>query len=171
MPLGQVIGCELGGHAAPGKPEPRGQHRERHGRAAIEHLKHVGQHARQREDHQHDRDRQSRGIRATERRGGKTCADHADHDRAHRQVLVPSGVLPEHPLSEEHQRQQAGGERRLDNHQRSQQERHDLQGPAQDREAGPGQPARTAEQVAGQREAQVLLGRRLLGLECLEADP
>jgi hypothetical protein len=59
-------------------------------------------------------------------RGRQPRADHPENDRAHRQVLVAPGVLAEHPLGEEHQHEQAGGERRLHDHQRSQQQGHHL---------------------------------------------
>ncbi len=64
------------------------------------------------------------------------------HDRADRHVLVAPGALAQHPLGEEHQHQQAGRERRLHDDQRSEQQRDDLQRPAEDREAGAEQPAR-----------------------------
>ena len=69
------------------------------------------------------------------RRRGQAGADHAEHDRRHRQVLVAPGVLAEHALAEEHQHEQAGRERRLHDDQRSEQQRDDLQRPAEDRQA------------------------------------
>ncbi len=86
-------------------------------------------------------------------------------------MLAASRMLAEHPLREEQQNQQAGGERRLDHHQRSQQQRDNLQRPAEDRQTGAGQPARAPEQVAHQRQAQVLVCGRLLGIHRLEGDP
>jgi hypothetical protein len=58
-------------------------------------------------------------------------ADDAEDDRRHRHVLVAPGALAEHPLAHEHQYEQAGGERRLHNGQRGEQQCHDLQRPAQ----------------------------------------
>jgi len=80
-------------------------------------------------------------------------------------------VLAEHPLREEHQHQQAGRQRRLHEHQRSQQQGDHLQRPAEDRQACAEQPARAPDQVLGQRQAQVLLVGRLAGLHRLEGDP
>jgi len=75
---------------------------------------------------EHGRDQEvSGGVRRV-RRGRQARADHPEHDRAHRQVLVAPGVLAEHPLGEEHQHQQTRGERRLHHHERGQQQRHHL---------------------------------------------
>jgi hypothetical protein len=86
-------------------------------------------------------------------------------------VLARAGVLVEHPLGQEQQHQQAGGERRLHHRQRGQQQGHELQREAEDRQAGPEQPARAPDQSSGQREAQMLLLGGLLGLRGLEGDP
>ncbi len=102
---------------------------------------------------------------------GEPGADHTDHDRADREVLIAPGVLAEHPLRDEHQHEQAGGERRLDHHQRSQQQREDLQWPAEDRQPCAGEPAGAPEQAPDERHAQVLLVGRLPGIERLERDP
>ena len=106
------------------------------------------------------------------RRRAQRGADHAEHDRAHRHVLVAPGVLAEHPLGEEQQHQQARRERRLHDHQRRQQQRDDLQRPAEDRQPRAEQPARAPEQVAHQRQrAGARSLRRLLGVHRLEGDP
>jgi len=55
------------------------------------------------------------------RRCEQAGADHADHDREHREVLVASGVLAKHPLREEHQHEQPAGQRRLHDDERCQQ--------------------------------------------------
>ncbi len=55
-------------------------------------------------------------MRGVARRREETGADHADHDRADRQVLIAPGVLSEHPLGEEHQHQQSDGEGGLHQH-------------------------------------------------------
>jgi hypothetical protein len=86
-------------------------------------------------------------------------------------VLVTPGVLVQHPLREEHEHQQADGERRLDHHQRSQQQGHDLQRPTKDRQACAEEPASTPDQVPSQCQAQMLLVGRLLGVHSLEGDP
>jgi hypothetical protein len=86
-------------------------------------------------------------------------------------VLIAARVLAQHPLGEEHQDQQAGGQRRLHDHQRRQQQGQDLQREAQDRQSRAKQPARPSEQAPGKRQAQMLLVGRLLGVRRLEGDP
>lgn len=80
-------------------------------------------------------------------------------------------MLAQHPLRKEHQHQQAGGERRLHDHQRSQQQSEHLKREAEDRQAGPEQPAGTPEEPPRQRQAQVLVAGRLPGVHRLEGDP
>jgi len=132
----------------------------------------IGQERRQAQPDEHDRDRQV--LRAMSRRawrGRQARPDHADHDRPHRQVLVPPGVLVQHPLAEEHQHEQARGECRLDDYERCQQQRDQLQRPAEDRQAGAQQPAPASRQAPREREAQVLAAGRLLGVHRLQGDP
>ena len=86
-------------------------------------------------------------------------------------MLAAPRVLAEDPPAEVQQHQQTGGERRLDDHQRRQQQRHDLQRPAEDRQARAHQPAGAFEQAPNQRQAQVLLVGRLLGVDRLQGDP
>ncbi len=105
------------------------------------------------------------------RRGTQTRADHSDHDRRHRDVLVASGVLAEHPLSQEHQHEQTGGERGLHHDQWREQQRDHLQRPAEDRQARPEHPAPPSDQSPDQRQAQVLLARGFLGVHRLQGDP
>lgn len=57
---------------------------------------------------------------------GRGDAGDTDHDGAHREVLSPSGALAEHALPEEQQHEQPDGHRRLHDHKRHQQQRHDL---------------------------------------------
>ncbi len=171
MPLGEVVGGELGRDPAPGEAETGADHRHRRGRA-VDRAQQIGQQARDRQDAQHDRDRQFLGgVRVAARGGREPRADHADHDRAHREVLVAPGVLAEHPLRDEHQHEQAGGERGLDDHQRRQQQGEDLQRPAEDRQPRAGEPASAPEQTPDERHAQMLLVGRLPGVERLERDP
>jgi hypothetical protein len=80
-------------------------------------------------------------------------------------------VLAQHPLGEEHEHEQAHGERRLDDHEGSEQQGEHLERPAQDGEACAQQPARSPDQTPRQREPQVLLVGRLLGVHRLERDP
>jgi len=86
-------------------------------------------------------------------------------------MLVAPGVLAEQALGEEHQHQQPGGERGLDDDERSQHQGDDLKRPAENRQACAGQPARAPGQAPGQGEPQVLLVWRLLGVERLQGDP
>ena len=81
------------------------------------------------------------------------------------------GVLAEHPLPDEQQHEQARGERRLHDDQRREQQRDHLQRPAEDRQARAEHPARALEQAPDQRQAQVLLVGRLLGVHRLQRDP
>ncbi len=82
-------------------------------------------------------------------------------------MLIAARALAEHPLAQRQQHQQAGGERRLHHHERREQQRHDLKWPAEDRDPGAEQPARASQQAAEQRQAQVLLVWRGLGLHGL----
>jgi len=124
----------------------------------------------QAEEHEHDRQALGGMARAARRRA-QARADHANHDRRHRDVLVASGVLAEHPLTQEHQYEQAGGERRLHHDQRREQQRDHLQRPAEDRQARAQHPAPALDQSPHQRQAQVLLAGRFLGVHRLQSDP
>jgi len=168
---GQVVGGELGGERAPAERQPGADHREL-GEGAPERVQRVGQHARQRHPHQHQRDREvTRRLRAAARRRAQRRAGHAEHDRQRRQVLVAPGVLAEHALPQDQQHQQPAGERGLHHQQRRQQQRQHLQRPAQHRQAGAEQPASPPHQATDQRRAQVLLVRRLARVHRLQRDP
>jgi len=168
---GEVIGCELGRHPAPAERQARADHGHL-GAGVPERAQQIRNQARQAKANQHQRDRQLlRAVAGAARGSEHGRADHAEHDRAHRRVLVSSGVLAQHALGEEHQHQQACRQRRLDHHERGQQQSHDLQRPAEDREPRPEQPAGASDQPPGERQAQVLLVRRLLGVHRLEGDP
>ncbi len=105
------------------------------------------------------------------RRREQAGADHADHDRDHREVLVAPGVLAEHSLCEEHQHEQPAGERRLHDDERRQQQSDDLQRPAEHRQSRPEQPAPATQQAPDERDAKVLAVRRLLRVHRLQRDP
>jgi len=166
-----VVGGELRRHAAPAAREARADHRHV-GERVPERPQQVGQQAREREREEHQRDRQTTArFAGGARRRAQPGADHADHDRERRQMLAAPRVLAEHPPGGVQQHEQPRGERRLDHHQGRQQQRHDLQRPAEDRQARAHQPARTLEQAADQRHAQVLVVRRLLGVHRLQRDP
>jgi len=169
--LSEVIGGELRRDAAPGEREPGPDHRHRGGRVA-QRAQQVGQQAGAAEAQQHERDREPlRGVARAARGSGQRHADHADRDGQHARVLVAPGALAEHALPEQHQHEQARGERRLHDHQGSQQQGHDLQREAEDREARAEQPARPRDQATGELEPQVRLVGRLLGVQCLQGDP
>ncbi len=159
MPRGEIVGGELGRDAAPAEREAGAEHRHRRRRAA-DRAQHIGQQARQAETQQHDADRQPLGGVAGAARGrAQARADHADHDRRHRDVLVASGVLAEHALPQEQQHDQAGGQRGLHHDQRREQQRQHLQRPADDRQARSEHPAPAPDQPPDQRQAQVLFAR------------
>jgi len=129
---GEVIGGELGGHAAPTEGQAGSKHRHLRARMA-ERAHQIGDQAGQAQTDEHERDRELLGgMAGAARRSEQGGADDSDHDRAHRHVLIASGTLAQHPLGEDHQHQQSGRERRLHNHQRREQQRHDLQRPAEE---------------------------------------
>jgi hypothetical protein len=80
-------------------------------------------------------------------------------------------VLAEHALAEDQQHQQPGGERGLDDHQRREQQRDHLQRESEHRQPGAEQPARARDEPARERETQVRIVRRLLGIQRLQCDP
>jgi hypothetical protein len=104
-------------------------------------------------------------------RGTSRDADDADDDRKHREVLASPGTLAEHALAEEQQHEQADGHGRLNDHERNQQQRDDLQRPAEHRKPGSRQPARAAQQVEGKRGVQVLGMGGALGVHRLQRYP
>ena len=171
MTAREVVGGELRRDTAPAAGEAGADHRQCR-RRTRQQPQRVREQAREGEAEQHERDREIlRAVAGRSRRRGHACADHADHDRGHREVLAPSGVLAEHSLREEHQHEQPGGERRLHDDERSEQQRDYLQRPAEDRQPCAEQPAGTAQQAPGERETQMLAGRRVLRVECLQRDP
>ncbi len=86
-------------------------------------------------------------------------------------MLVTPRVLAEHPLGQEQQHQQSHRQGRLHDHQWSQQQRNDLKRKAEDRQAGAQQPAYPSDQAPDERETQVLIAGRLLGVHRLQRDP
>jgi hypothetical protein len=94
----------------------------------------VRQQAGEAEAEENERDRQLLGgVGRAPWWGRQRRAEDSDGDRPHRHVLIAASVLTQHSLCEEHQHEQAGGERRLDDHQRSKQQRDHLQREAEDR--------------------------------------
>jgi len=168
---GEVIGGELCRNAAPAEGHSRADHRDlRVG--APERAQQIRQHARHCQADEHQQDRQLLPRLARVARGGEQPrAEHAEHDRDRRQVLVASRVLAEHPLAQEQQHEQPCGERRLHHHQGREQQRHDLQRPAENRQSRADQPAGTPEESLHERQSQVLVVGSLLGVHRLEGDP
>ena len=111
------------------------------------------------------------GVTRAARRRAQPRSDHADHDRRHREVLVPARVLAEHPLSHEHQHEQARGERGLHDDQWREQQRDHLQRPTEDRQARAEHPTSAPEEAPDEGQAQMLLAGRLLGVHRLQRDP
>jgi hypothetical protein len=169
----EVVRGELGRDPAPAEREAGADDRHRGGRAAHAHgPQQVGQQARSGKDDEHDQDRQALGgVTRAARRRAQPRSDHADHDRRHRQMLMRAGVLAEHPLTHEHQHEQARGERGLHDDQRCEQQRDHLQRPAEDRQASAEHPASPLDQSPDERQAQMLLAGRLLGVHRLQRDP
>lgn len=171
MPGRKVVGGELGRHSAPAERQAGADHRYL-GMLTAHSAQQIGQQAGDAQADQHQRDGQILGgVRGAARGREQARAHHTEHDRAHRHVLVAPSVLAEHSLCQEQQHQQAERERRLHDHQRSQQQRHDLEREAEDRQARAQQPAGAPDQAPRQRQAQVLVVGRLLGVHRLQGDP
>jgi hypothetical protein len=119
------IGGERGRDPAPAEGKPCADHRD-HGRRAADRAQQVREQARKTQTDEHERDRQAAGVARGVRGRREGGTDHADHDRPDGQVLVATCVLAEQALGEEHQHQEAGGERRLDDHERGQHQGDDL---------------------------------------------
>jgi hypothetical protein len=167
----QIIRGELGRHPAPAERQAGADHRDLGARVA-ERAQQVWEQACQAEADQHERDRQLLGgVAVAARRSEDAGADHPHHDRSHGHVLVFAGVLAQHPLGEEHEHQQPGRERRLDDDEGGEKQRDHLQRPAEDREARAEQPAGPPDQSPDEGEAQMLVVGRLLGIHRLERYP
>ncbi len=170
MPAREVVGRELRRDAAPRERQARAGHR-RDRDAAAERAQHVGKHARHSQTNQHQRDRELLGgVRRAWRRRQRG-AEHADQDRAHRQVLVAACALPEQTLADQHQHEQARRQRGLHHDQRREQQREHLQGEAEYRQARADQPAPPLHEAPRERKTQVLLVGRLPRVHRLEGDP
>jgi len=168
--VGEVVGGQLCGHAAPGEGEAGAEHRHR-GRGPAEAQQRVGQQARQRKQHEHDRERGPAGVRVAARGRAQPGADDAQHDRADGQVLARAGALAEHALAHHHQHRQAERQRRLHDHQGGEAEGQHLQRPAQHRQGGAAQPAHAPDQAQRECHAQVLLLGGLARVHRLQREP
>jgi hypothetical protein len=166
----QVVGSELRRDAAPPECEPGSDHREGRLRSADQ-ADRIGGQREDAEADQREGDHLVADMCRRVRRRAQRRADHAEHDRAHRDVLAAARVLVQHAPSEVQKHEQAGRERRLDDDQRREQERHDLQRKAEDRNARAREESRAFEQVARQGDAQVLVVRRPLGVHRLQRYP
>lgn len=131
----------------------------------------VRQERERRQRNEHERDRLVARLRFAAFGGSECGPDDAEHDRRNGDPLAPSGVLAEDAPAEEQQHEQPGGERRLHYDERREQQRHDLQRPAEYRQPRAEQPARAHHQVAREAEAQMHLVRGALGVHRLERDP
>ncbi len=169
IPVGEIVGGQLGGDAAPAEGETGAQHRHRRGRAADAQQR-VGEEARQREQHEHDRERRPAGMGIAARGRAQARADDAEHDRSDGQVLAPAGALAEHALADDHQHGQAERQRRLHDDERREAEGQHLQRPAKHREGGAAQPAHAADQPERERHAQVLLIGRFARVHRLQRE-
>ncbi len=110
-------------------------------------------------------------MRVAARWSAQPGADHADHDRRHREVLGTAGMLAEHPLADEDEHEQAGRQRGLYDHQGRKQQCNYLQRPAEDRQPGAEHPAPVPDQAPDQGQTQVVLAGRLLGAHRLQGNP
>ncbi len=132
----------------------------------------VRQQAREAEADEHERDQELLGVvGGVAGRRAQRRPDHADHDRADGNVLVAAGPLAEHVLADQQQGQQAARESRLDDDEGSEQQRHHLQRPAEDRQARAEQPARALYEAPEEGQPQMLLLGRLSGVHRLQGDP
>jgi len=111
-------------------------------------------------------DRRDRPLRRE-----RSDAGDAGDDREHSELLASSWSFAEHSLAECEQEQQAHRERWLDNLERREQQRHDLQRPGCGIHRRTDQPAPAAEQVREQRQAQRVLVAGHASIDRLEADP
>jgi len=171
MAVREIVRGQLRGDPAPRECEPGAHHRDRCGRA-VHRAQQVGEQARRAQRDEHDDERELVGcVRRAARGGREPDARHTGEDREDAQVLIAARRLSQHALAGEHQHEQAHGQRRLHHDQRREQQRHDLKRPPQHREPGTEQPAPTPHQSSRQREAQVLLVRRLARVERLQSDP
>jgi len=97
---------------------------------------------------------------------GRDARDAGDDRRAGQQVAPRDGLM-EVVLAQCEQHEDPEGEGGLDDHDGGQQERHDLERPAQHGEPGPREPAPAAHQPRDEREAQRVLGRHVACLHGL----
>jgi hypothetical protein len=137
----------------------------------MKEAQHVGQQARPRQEGKRHVEREVADIFVAAIGRRERDAGDPDHDRRHREVLEAPGPLAEQALAHEHQHEQAGCERRLHDDQRRENQREDLQRPAEHREPRPEQPAPAPDQPRSEREPQVVIQRRLLGIHRLKGDP
>jgi hypothetical protein len=132
MPTVEIVGHKLGGDAAPGKAQPRADHRDRGG-PPPERGQQVRGHGQRPEPHEHERQRQAVAVAGAVWRRRHRDPDDACDDHGHRHLLTAAGALAEHALGREHQHEQPERQRRLHHHQRRPPQCNDLQRPTQDR--------------------------------------
>jgi len=170
VPVAGGVGDELVHEAAPREAEARADHRDVGHRATreLEEERRERGHAEQAE---HDVDADAVHVMGGVARGERRDPRDAGDDRRNRGQLASPGRLAEQPLAGEQQHEQARRERRLDDDERREREREDLQRPARHGHRGAGQPARAADELREQREAQRVLRGRLPRVERLHGDP
>ncbi len=105
------------------------------------------------------------------RRRAQRRAEHSEHDRADRYVLAPARMLVQHAPADVQEHEQARRKRGLDHDERRKQKGHHLEWEAEDRQACSREEARPFEQVARERDAQVLAVGSPLGVHRLQRDP
>ncbi|TMK27397.1 MAG: hypothetical protein E6G62_00250 [Actinobacteria bacterium] len=164
------VGGERCGDAAPAERQPRSDHRH-DGRRTTQGAQQVWEQAGHAEADEHEGDRQPAGVAGGVRRREQGGTHHPDHDRPDGEMLVASAMLAEQALGEEHQHQQARGERGLDDDERREHQRDDLKRPAEHRETRSGEPACPPGKTPCERQPQMLLVWGLLGVQRLQGDP
>jgi len=164
------IGDEFRRQAAPGERGPgrqRGREGSATGAAAAE-VRHEGERS---EAAECDRERAGRvAVRSRLRGDGGEPGDAGD-DRQHAGRVARADGLAERAGAEHEQQHEPAGERGLDDAERGQSQRGDLQRPAEEAECRARQPARAAKKEGGERHAQAGIGGRAAGLGGLQRDP
>jgi hypothetical protein len=136
-----------------------------------EHAQGVGEQRRQAQSDQHQGEHEVAGVAGVAMGSRRADGRHGHDDRRHGQVLAPTRGLVEQPLAHQHQHEQSRRERRLDDDQRGQQQRHHVQWPAKDRHPGTHQPAGAHDQLTDETHAQVVAVRDLASVHRLQRHP
>ena len=108
-------------------------------------------------------------VRGRSRSDGGQEGDARD-DRGDGEYVARSDALVERARPQHEQQHEAEGERRLDDGERSEQQRGGLQRPPEQPERGAGKPARAARQAPDQRRSQPMSRRHRPSLERLQGN-